>query len=99
MITKESAALTTRIVELRGRGLDWRAIGREVGLSAMACIHRYRKARGVDERQRRKHAEALVARLEARLQAADLLAHHARKWSPHDGALAYALQAYEEAGK
>ncbi len=38
-----------------------------------------------------------TAALRARLAAAELVAQHARKWAAHDGSLAYALQAYEEA--
>jgi hypothetical protein len=36
---------TARIVELRGRGLTWTAIGARVGLSAEAARLRYRRAK------------------------------------------------------
>lgn len=62
-ITAASAATTARIVALRDSGMGWRTIGAAVGLSAMACSYRYRMAHGVDERARRKHAEALVETL------------------------------------
>lgn len=97
MTTAESADKTARIVELRRQGLDWRAIGRHVGLSHQACYLRWRAEQGIDERARRKHAEALVERLQAQIEAAQEVVKHARKWQPHDGALAYALRAWEEA--
>ncbi len=65
MRTAASINITARILELRQQGLDWRAIGAHVGLSHQACYLRWRAEQGIDERARRKHAEALVASLQA----------------------------------
>ena len=87
---------TADIVELRRAGLTWGQIAIRAGLSRAAVRERYVKATGLDERARRKHAEAYVMRVQAQLEAADLLAEHAKKWAVHDGAVAYALMVYEE---
>lgn len=68
MRTSASQAINTRIAELRAQGLDWRAIGRHVGLSHQACYLRWRTLQGIDERQQRKHAEALVTSLQAEIE-------------------------------
>ena len=63
MTTPASAAITAQIVEMRGRGLSWAQIATRTGLTRTAVRGRYVRETELSERQRRKHAEALVEQL------------------------------------
>ena len=58
---------------------------------------RQQKRRQADWSGVAKAREQELAALRERLEAAELVVQHARKWGVHDGGLAYAIREYEEA--